>query len=140
MDEKLQENERAKEMQMTDDDNDNKITLELDHRTYGILIELLNSTKIIQDYLNDQVIQDLSKHITSLLKLLNIVSSTDLVDILERGIQDPKLDKALLASPKIGLAGLLKAFRDEDFQRGLGLTVSLLAALGRAAAKKGSEQ
>jgi hypothetical protein len=77
MDESQQDKEKAKEMQMTDDDN-NKITLELDYRTYSILIELLNSTKIIQDYLNDQVIQDLSKHLTSLLKLLNIVSSTDL--------------------------------------------------------------
>jgi hypothetical protein len=100
MDEKQQENEKAKEMQMTDDDN-NKITLKLDHRTYGILIELLNSTKILQDYLNDQVIQDLSKHLTSLLKLLNIVSSTDLV------ATDPKLDKPLLASPKIGFADCL---------------------------------
>jgi uncharacterized protein YjgD (DUF1641 family) len=79
-------------------------------------------------YLNDQVIQDLSRHVISLLKLLNIISSTDLIDILERGIQEPSLDKALLMSPRIGLGGLLKAFRDEDSQRGLGLVVSLLAA------------
>jgi uncharacterized protein YjgD (DUF1641 family) len=69
--------------------------------------------KNLQDYLNDQVIQDLSKHVTSLLKLLNIISSTDLIDVFERGIQEPGLDKALLTG------GLLKAFRDEDFQRGL---------------------
>jgi uncharacterized protein YjgD (DUF1641 family) len=122
---------------MTDDKTR---TLELDERTYSILMELLNTTKILQDYLNDQVIQDLSKHVTSLLKLLNIISSTDLIDVLERGIQEPSLDKALLTSPKIGIGGLLKAFRDEDFQRGLGLVVSLLSALGKASKKRTEQQ
>jgi uncharacterized protein YjgD (DUF1641 family) len=61
--------------------------------------------------------------LSTLLKLLNIISSTDLIDVLERGIQEPILDKALLTSPIIGIGGLLKAFRDEDFQRGLGLVV-----------------
>lgn len=110
-----------------------KIKLELDESTFNTLIELLNSTKIIQDYLNDQVIQDISKHLGSLLKLLNIISSTDLINILERGLQDPELDKKLLQSNnKVGIVGLLKAMSDDDFQRGLGLMVSLLRAIGRA--------
>lgn len=110
-----------------------KIKLELDESTFNTLIELLNSTKIIQDYLNDQVIQDVSKHLGSLLKLLNIISSTDLINILERGLQDPELDKKLLQSNnKVGIVGLLKAMSDDDFQRGLGLMVSLLRAIGRA--------
>jgi len=110
-----------------------KNKLELDESTFNTLIELLNSTKIIQDYLNDQVIQDVSKHLGSLLKLLNIISSTDLINILERGLQDPELDKKLLQSNnKVGIVGLLKAMSDDDFQRGLGLMVSLLRAIGRA--------
>ena len=61
-------------------------------------------------------------------------SSTDLINILERGLQDPELDKALLDSNnnKVGILGLLKALGDDDFQRGLGLMVSLLTALWRA--------
>lgn len=114
-------------------EEEKKVELEVDKSTYNTLIELLNSTKIIQDYLNDQVIQDLSKHLGSLFKLLNIISSTDLINILERGLQDPQLDKALLDSNnKVGILGLLKALGDDDFQRGLGLMVNLLTALGRA--------
>lgn len=110
-----------------------KIKLEIDESTFNTLIELLNSTKIIQDYLNDQVIQDVSKHLGSLLKLLNIISSTDLINIIERGLQDPNLDKELLQSNnKVGIVGLLAAMGDDDFQRGLGLMISLLKAIGRA--------
>jgi uncharacterized protein YjgD (DUF1641 family) len=115
------------------EEEEKKVGLEIDKSTYNTLIELLNSTKIIQDYLNDQVIQDLSKHLGSLFKLLNIISSTDLINILERGLQDPELDKALLDSNnKVGMLGLLKALGNDDFQRGLGLMVILLTALGRA--------
>lgn len=109
-----------------------KKTLDLDENTYETLVELLNSVKIIQDYLNDQVIQDSSKHLSAVFKLLNSISSTDFVDIIERSLQDPQLDKALLHPPKAGLGGLLKATRDENFQRGLGLLIKLLTALGKA--------
>jgi hypothetical protein len=73
-----------------------------------------------------------------LFKLLNIISSTDLINILflQRGLQDQELDKVLFESNnKVGILGLLKALDDDNdyFQRSLGLTVSLLiAALGRA--------
>ena len=109
-----------------------KKTIELDEKTYNTLVEILNSAKIIQDYLNDQVIQDSSKHLSAVFKLVNSVSSTDLIDILERGLQDPKLDKALLDPPDVGLVGLLKAIGDEDVRKGLGIMISLLSAIGRA--------
>ena len=109
-----------------------KKTLELDEQTYETLVELLNSAKIIQEYLNDQIIKDSSKHLSAVFKLLNSISSTDLVDILERGLQDPKLDKALLNPPKLGLVGLLKSLGDEDTQRGMGILISLLKAIGKA--------
>ena len=109
-----------------------KKTIELDSQTYETLVELINSSKIIQDYLNDQVIQDLSKHVGTLAKMLNALSSTDLTDVLERGLQEPQLDKAIIDPPKIGLVGLLKSFGDEDVQRGMGILISLLKALGQA--------
>ena len=111
---------------------DNKKTIEIDEQTYNTLFELINSSKILQDYLNDQVIQDLAKHLGTLSKTLNAVSSTDLVDILERGLQDPQLDKDLLNPPKIGLVGLLKSLGNEDAQRGLGIFISFLKAIGKA--------
>jgi uncharacterized protein YjgD (DUF1641 family) len=44
------------------------------------------------------------------------------------------LDKALLESNnnKVGILGSLKAVGENDLQRGLGLMVSLLTALGKA--------
>ena len=116
---------------MAEDKSDKK-TIELDEKTYETLVEILNSAKIIQDYLNDQVIQDFSKHLSAIFKIVNSVSGTDLVDILERGLQDPKLDKALMDPPKTGIVGLLKAMGDEDVQRGMGIMISLLSAIGRA--------
>ena len=112
---------------------EDKKTIELDEKTYNTLVDLINSSKILQDYLNDQVIQDLSKHINTLSKILNAISSTDLVDIFERALQDPRLDKALLDPPKLGLVGLLKSLGDEDAQRGMGILISLVKALGKAA-------
>ncbi|RLI05284.1 hypothetical protein DRO26_02670 [Candidatus Bathyarchaeota archaeon] len=55
-----------------------------------------------------------------------------LIDVLERALQEPSLDKAILNPPKVGLLGLLSALRDEEIQRGLGILVELLKALGKA--------
>ncbi len=97
------------------------------------LSDLLNSYRMLMDMMNDQMIEELSKTMSVLMKLLNGIVSTDLPDILERALQDPELDKALLDPPKAGLSSLLGALRDEDFQRGLGVMIELLKALGRAA-------
>jgi uncharacterized protein YjgD (DUF1641 family) len=58
--------------------------------------------------------------------------STDLVEVMERSLQDPQLDKALINPPKVGMGGMLKQMQDEDFQKGLGVMLELLKAIGRA--------
>ncbi|HEX59882.1 MAG TPA: DUF1641 domain-containing protein [Methanomicrobia archaeon] len=99
------------------------------------LSELLGILRLVQSYVNDQVLQDVSKLISTTLKLLNAVASTDLVDVLERALQDPELDKALLSPPQIkGLFAMMRALKDEDVQKGMGIMLTLLKALGRAAA------
>jgi len=108
------------------------LSLHLEEPDLEALIEILSIYRIIRDMLNDQLIKDVSHIASSLLKLVNVVSSTDLIEILERGLQDPELDKALLNPPKIGLTGLLSALRDEDFQKGMGIVVALLKAIGKA--------
>jgi len=110
--------------------------IKLDEQSLDALMELLHTFRLLQNYLNDQVVQDMSKLMMPLLRLLNAAVSTDLIDVFERGLQDPKLDKAILDPPKVGLGGLLKVLRDEDAQRGLGVLVELLKAIGRAAATK----
>lgn len=104
----------------------------LEEPTLNMLVDSLNSLKIVQDYLNDQVIQDLSKLLSSVSKLLIAISGTDLVDIIERALQDPNLDRALVNPPRVGLIGLLRALGDKEVQKGMGVMVELLRAFGKA--------
>jgi uncharacterized protein YjgD (DUF1641 family) len=86
-------------------------------------------------FLNDQAVQDLSGMISQLLKLLNGLSSSDLVDILERTLMDPDLDKALINPPKMGLLQIMRALGDEDTQRGIGILLTLVKSLGKTSTK-----
>ena len=107
-------------------------TLSLSKEDLEALSDLLSVYRMMMDMMTDQLVSEFSKIASTLFKLLNGIVSTDLVDVLERALQDPQLDKALMDPPKVGLGGLMGAMRDEDFQRGLGLMVELLKALGRA--------
>lgn len=101
------------------------------------LREVLNTVKFLQNFLNDQIVRDLSRNILPLMKLFNAAISTDLVDIAERALQDPELDKTLLNPPKAGVFRLLGVLADADAKRGLGIMLGLLRAIGRAAAQHG---
>lgn len=96
------------------------------------LTDMLETIRFLQNYLNDQVVHDVSKILASIFKLINAISGTDLVDIIEKGLQDPNLDKALINPPEISLFGLLRALRDENTKRGMGIMIELLKAIGRA--------
>jgi uncharacterized protein YjgD (DUF1641 family) len=71
--------------------------------------------------------------LSQILKLVNGLTGSDLADVLEASFMDPELDKALLSPPKVGLFGLMGAMGDEDMQRGLGVLIELIKAIGRAA-------
>jgi len=107
----------------------------LEPQTVEAMVELADSIELIRSFFNDQVIHDVSGIMSSVLKLVNAISSTDLIDVLERGLQDPELDRALMKPPKIGFWGLISALGNEDVQRGMGIVVELLKALGRASAE-----
>lgn len=94
--------------------------------------DILGTARIVQDYMNDETLKGVSEIMNASLKMLNALISTDMIDILERSVQDPQLDKALMNPPKIGLTGLLRETGNEDFQRGMGIMIELLKSLGRA--------
>lgn len=104
----------------------------LEPQTVESMVELIDSIELLMTFFNDQAIQDISGILSSVLKLVNAISSTDLIDILERGLMDPELDKALIDPPKVGVWGLLSALGDDDMKRGIGIVVELLKAIGRA--------
>ena len=113
------------------------VTKELSMPESDALVEILSTIRLVQNFLNDQVMQDLSRNLLPVVKLLNAVVSTDLIDILERSLQDPELDKALLNPPKVGMVGFLGALRDNDAKKGLGILVELIKAIGRASTEFG---
>ncbi|WMW21123.1 DUF1641 domain-containing protein [Methanolobus mangrovi] len=95
-------------------------------------LDLVRTARIMQDYMNDQTAHGIAEIMATVFKLANAVISTDMVDVIERGLQDPELDKALINPPKVGFGGLLKQMQDEDFQKGLGVMLTLVKAIGRA--------
>jgi uncharacterized protein YjgD (DUF1641 family) len=113
--------------------------LNLEPQTVKSMVELVDSIELIMTFFNDQAIQDISGTLSQVLKLVNAISSTDLVDILERGLMDPELDKALLDPPTPGLWGLMSALGDEDMKRGVGIVVELVKAIGRASREFGEQ-
>ena len=112
--------------------NPEATTINLEPQTVESLVDLVDSVEFLRSFFNDQVVRDVSGIGSSVLKLVNAVSNTDLVDILERGLQDPQLDRALIDPPKIGFWGLLSALRNEDMRKGMGIVIELLKAIGRA--------
>ncbi len=112
-------------------------SLNLEPQTVNSMVELVDSIELLMTFFNDQAIQDISGLLSQILKLVNAISSTDLVDILERCLMDPELDKALIDPPKPGLWGLMSSLGDEDMKRGVGIVVELLKAMGRASKEMG---
>lgn len=104
----------------------------LEPHTVESLVDLVDTIEFLRSFFNDQVVRDVSGIMSSVLKLVNAISSTDLVDILERGLQDPELDRALIDPPKVGFWGLLSALGDDDMKKGMGIVIELLKAIGRA--------
>ena len=106
----------------------------IDGETIDTIKELVHTTRLLQSFLNDQIVADASGLIAPLLRLLNAATTTDLIDVLERAMQEPDLDRAVANPPKVGgIFGLLGAMKDPDVQRGLGIMFALLKALGKAA-------
>ncbi|RJS81533.1 DUF1641 domain-containing protein [Methanophagales archaeon] len=108
------------------------LVLELEPSDLDTLAEILSTIKFLRNFMNDQMLHDVSEIMSALFKLTNAMASTDLVDIMERGLQDPELDKALLTPPKVGTWGLIRAMKDEEVRKGMGIMIELLKAIGRA--------
>lgn len=117
---------------MSTDKKEGNPSISLEPQTVESIVELVDSIELLMTFLNDQVIQDVSGILSQLLKLVNGISSTDLIEVIERAMLDPELDKALTDPPKVGLWGLMSALGDDDMKRGIGIVVELLKAIGRA--------
>ena len=104
----------------------------LEPRTVESMVELIDAFGLIMTFLNDQAMQDLSGMLSQLLKLVNGLTGSDIVDLLEAALLDPEFDKALVNPPKVGMFGLMGALRDEDTKKGIGILLTLVKAIGKA--------
>ena len=107
----------------------------LEPHTVESMVELIDTFGLIMTFLNDQAIQDLSGTLAQVLKLVNGLAGSGVPELLEGALLDSELDKALLDPPKIGLLGVMSALRDEDTQRGIGILLTIVKALGKAAVR-----
>lgn len=118
---------------MTAENNTDKIAgIEITSTDVEAILDLVRTAGIMQNYINDETAHGIARMMSTVLKITNTIMSTDLVDVMERGLQDPALDKALIQPPKVGIGSLLKQTQDEDFQKGMGIMIELIKALGRA--------
>jgi len=109
--------------------------VKLEPHTMESLVEIIDTFGLIMTFLNDQAIQDLSGTLSQILKLVNGLAGSDIVDLLEAALLDPDFDKALVNPPKVGLFGIMGALGDADTQRGIGILLALVKALGKASLK-----
>ena len=109
--------------------------VKLEPHTMESMVEIIDTFGLIMTFLNDQAIQDLSGVMSQLLKLVNGLAGSDIVDLLEAALLDPEFDKALINPPKIGMFGLIGALGDADTQRGIGILLALVKALGKASTR-----
>ncbi len=117
----------------------NTITEQLTPNEVKALRDLLNTFGIIQDYLNDQVVKDICGVASNFFKLASAASATDLIGVVERALQDPQLDKALIKPKGAGMFSLMASLSNSDVKRGMGLMIELLKAMGRAAKEKSTD-
>jgi hypothetical protein len=94
------------------------------------ILDLARTVGMLQNYINDETAHGIARLMSTVLKKTNAIMSTDFVDVLERAIQDPQLDKALIDRIKFGITGFsekweMKTFKGWD-------NIELLKAMGRA--------
>ncbi len=118
---------------MSDENITNQISgVEIRPGDVEAVLDLVRTVRILQDYINDQTAHGIADLSSTVLKLTNAIMCTDLIEVMERAVQDPELDKAILNPPKVGIGGLIKEMGDEDFQKGMGIMLTLVKAIGRA--------
>ncbi len=118
---------------MTNENNTDKISgIEITPTDVEAVLDLIRTVGIVQNYINDETAHGIARLMSTVLKITNAIMSTDLVDVMERAIQDPQLDKELIDPHKVGFTGLIKEMRNEDLQKGMAVMIELLKAVGRA--------
>ena len=122
------------------DDYLNQILAKLkEDKVLDSAVEYLYMLKMVRDiWLNDELVKEIGSLMNSILalvpvieKLSELLSSPEVQKVIN-ALSSEETVKAIQNPEKVGLTKLMTELRNEDFQRGLGVLVSLIKAIGKA--------
>ena len=102
-------------------------------------VEYLYMLKMVRDiWLNDELVKEIGSLMNSILalvpvieKLSELLSSPEVQKVINALVSEETV-RAIQNPEKVGLTRLMTELRNEDFQRGLGVLVSLIKTIGKA--------
>lgn len=122
------------------DDYLNQILAKLkEDKVLDSTVEYLYMLKMVRDiWLNDELVKDIGSLMDSILALVPVIEklsellSNPEVQKVINALASEETIKAIQNPEKVGLTRLMTELRNEDFQRGLGVLVSLIKTIGKA--------
>jgi uncharacterized protein YjgD (DUF1641 family) len=104
-------------------------------------LNLAYTTKVMKDMLNDEALSALSKYVSTFLEAYPSVmeymeiAMSDVPLKIMKAVTSEEVVKSLESPPQVKLGSLLKWMSDPDVQRGLGVLMVILKAIGKQFAK-----
>ncbi|WP_126451032.1 DUF1641 domain-containing protein [Sulfodiicoccus acidiphilus] len=102
--------------------------------TLDTLLEMAYWLKSLRDLLNEDAVRNLSEKVSSLLEV-----SSEMSELLKQGwlsklnevLSSQEIRDAVKDPPRVGLSGLIRMLSDPDVQKGMGIAMSILKAIGK---------
>ncbi|ABP50494.1 MULTISPECIES: DUF1641 domain-containing protein [Pyrobaculum] len=110
----------------------------LDH-----IVELATLIAMIHDVVTDRMVDEFSQDVIKPMgMLIDTISRSSLVEILNNALMDPELEKTIvnINTESITLKKIISLINDKEVKTGLYIFLIFLKALGRAARSRFSEQ
>ena len=124
---------------MSDDYLNQILTKLKEDKVLDSTVEYLYMLKMVRDiWLNDELVKEIGSLMNSILALIPIIEklseflSSPEVQKVINALASEETVKVIQNPEKVGLTKLMTELRNEDFQRGLGVLVSLIKAIGKA--------
>jgi len=105
--------------------------------TLDVLVNLAYGAKSLKDMLNDEALGAISKFVSIVIESYPVVNEfleiamSDVAQKVVRAVASEETAKTLESPPQVKLSNLLKWLSDPEVQRGLGVLMILLKAIGK---------
>jgi len=105
--------------------------------TLDVLMNLAYGARSLKDMLNDEALGAISKYVSLVIESYPAINEfleiamSDVAQKVMRAVASEETAKALESPPQVKLSNLLKWLSDPEVQRGLGVLMILLKAIGK---------